>query len=298
MTNFEIEAFFAIIKTGSITKASDLLSITQSALSRRIHILELELGYPLFIRQRGMKNTVLTPQGKAFIPLAERWQELYSEMIALRSHKERRELRVAAPDSLNSSIFTDLYTSFMKQYPEIMLSIITARSDESYRYMEEGFLDIAYVGIPRYSKTVKCQPVFTEALTFVCGKESDYPETVNPKELKKSDCIMFRFGVEADGWYNHWFPNESTSYASIDKLSFLSGNMFVKNTWSIIPYNLVKSISPYIDIETRFLENSPPERCLYCITKENSPNNDIAEKFFKFANSYIKENYEVRFLIY
>ena len=44
MTELEIEAFLAIVRTGSISAAAQKLYVTQPALSRRIHALEQELG--------------------------------------------------------------------------------------------------------------------------------------------------------------------------------------------------------------------------------------------------------------
>lgn len=61
LTQLEIEAFLNIVKYGSITKAAEVLYISQPALSRRIKSLENELQYELFIRQKGIRNIILTP---------------------------------------------------------------------------------------------------------------------------------------------------------------------------------------------------------------------------------------------
>ena len=46
MTELELEAFLAVVRTGSITAAARSLYVTQPALSRRIRALEEELGIP------------------------------------------------------------------------------------------------------------------------------------------------------------------------------------------------------------------------------------------------------------
>lgn len=69
MTRSEIDAFFAIVKTGNMTAAANSLFITQPALSRRIQALENELGYPLFIRGKGIRSNELTLQGEHFFLL-------------------------------------------------------------------------------------------------------------------------------------------------------------------------------------------------------------------------------------
>lgn len=79
MTHMEIEAFFEILKAGSISCAAQNLYVTQPALSRRIKVLEAELGYPLFERNRGKRNIVLTKQGEAFIAVARKWLGVWQE---------------------------------------------------------------------------------------------------------------------------------------------------------------------------------------------------------------------------
>ena len=46
----EIEAFVTINRAGGFTRAAELLHLSQPAVSRRIELLERELGAPLFER--------------------------------------------------------------------------------------------------------------------------------------------------------------------------------------------------------------------------------------------------------
>src|ERR1044071_6208832 len=64
-----IEAFLAILRRGGFTRASAGLHLSQPAISRRIGLLERELGAPLFERVR--TGAVLTDAGRAFLPHAE-----------------------------------------------------------------------------------------------------------------------------------------------------------------------------------------------------------------------------------
>ena len=65
----EIETFVAIAELGGFTRAGRRLHRTQPAISRRLGILEHELGAPMFERIRG--NARLTEAGRAFLPHAE-----------------------------------------------------------------------------------------------------------------------------------------------------------------------------------------------------------------------------------
>ena len=62
-----ISAFMAVVNYRSISKAAASLYVSQSNLSARIAKLEKEIGYQLFIRQRGKHIIELTPKGEQFL---------------------------------------------------------------------------------------------------------------------------------------------------------------------------------------------------------------------------------------
>jgi DNA-binding transcriptional LysR family regulator len=64
-----IETFLAIAELGGFTRAAGRLHRSQPAISRRLDMLEDELGAPLFERLRG--HARLTEAGRAFLPHAE-----------------------------------------------------------------------------------------------------------------------------------------------------------------------------------------------------------------------------------
>src|SRR5579863_5272227 len=65
----EIETFVTIAELGGFARAGRQLHRTQPAISRRLNLLEQELGAPMFERIRG--NVRLTEAGRVFLPFAE-----------------------------------------------------------------------------------------------------------------------------------------------------------------------------------------------------------------------------------
>ena len=65
----EIRTFVAIAQLGGFTRAADRLHRSQPAISRRIGLIEQELGAPLLERAHG--GAGLTEAGRAFLPFAE-----------------------------------------------------------------------------------------------------------------------------------------------------------------------------------------------------------------------------------
>jgi DNA-binding transcriptional LysR family regulator len=64
-----VEAFLAIVRSGGFARGSAALHLSQPAASRRIKLLEAELGAPLFDRLG--RGVTLTEAGRAFLPHAQ-----------------------------------------------------------------------------------------------------------------------------------------------------------------------------------------------------------------------------------
>ena len=103
MTSLEIDAFLAIYREGSITKAAEALYIIQSSLSTRLRTLERELGCTLFDRNKGSRTLTLTAAGQRFLPLAQQYQELIAKMQAVCDPAATDDvLRVSSLNSIDS----------------------------------------------------------------------------------------------------------------------------------------------------------------------------------------------------
>lgn len=90
MTDTQIDAFLAVVQFGSFTKAAESLFISEPALSRSILLLEKELGCTLIERKRGGRLQALTPAGKQFVQIADRWKILVTESKKLTGQRRRR----------------------------------------------------------------------------------------------------------------------------------------------------------------------------------------------------------------
>src|SRR5437899_2564013 len=71
----QVQAFVAIVRGGGFTRAASILHLSQPAVSRRLDLLERELGAPLFERIRS--GVILTEAGRAFLPRSDAFYDPY-----------------------------------------------------------------------------------------------------------------------------------------------------------------------------------------------------------------------------
>ncbi|HEV3456459.1 MAG TPA: LysR family transcriptional regulator [Thermoanaerobaculia bacterium] len=126
-----VEAFVAIVRSGGFSRASASLHLSQPAISRRVHLLERELGAPLFERVHG--GALLTDAGRAFLPHAEALLASMRDGVeavgALRG-TSRGNVALAVVGTLASTTLTERLRRFREAHPGVDLRLRTALSAE------------------------------------------------------------------------------------------------------------------------------------------------------------------------
>lgn len=135
----EIEAFVTITRTGGFTRAATVLCISQPAISRRMELLERELGAPLF--ERFSTGVRLTEAGQALLPYAQQvLAAMHDGAAAVRALEEEEQgsITLALVGTLASTWLTEQLQAFRESYPRVRLLLRTARSAEVSDLVQQG----------------------------------------------------------------------------------------------------------------------------------------------------------------
>lgn len=123
MELFQLEAFLAVAREGSFSRAAKKLFRTQPAISQTVRKLEQELGEPLF--DRSSRDGMLTDAGRVLRDYAEKLLNTRTE--ALSAIEELREIH-AGKLSVGANEFTCLYLlpvlhEFRRLHPMIKITV-------------------------------------------------------------------------------------------------------------------------------------------------------------------------------
>lgn len=135
--------FLTAANEESITKAAQLLHITQPTLSRQLMQLEQELGVKLF--ERSSHSISLTNEGML---LKRRAKEIVS--LAEKTQKEFRQseenlsgvISVGCGELQSMSELSCRIAEFQKMHPMVSFDIYTATADDVRLRMENGMVDL------------------------------------------------------------------------------------------------------------------------------------------------------------
>lgn len=165
-----LETFVAVHREQGFSRAARVLNRTQPAISRRISLLEHELGAPLFERVTG--GIVLSQAGRVLLPYAER------ALAAVKDAAEAvRGLRadaggpvsLASVGTLAGTNLTAVLQRFTKSHPRVDLTFRTARSAEVSDLVRRGEVSIGLRYERDRSPDLQCESLGAEPLVVVCG---------------------------------------------------------------------------------------------------------------------------------
>ena len=141
-----LKYFLTVAREENITRAADILHISQPALSRQMMQLEEELGTQLFVR--GRHNTTLTEEGML---LRRRAQEI----IQLTEKTEREFLagkeEISGTISIGSGegavmrFLANVMREFSALYPDVRFDLYSNDADHVKERLERGTLDIGVI---------------------------------------------------------------------------------------------------------------------------------------------------------
>lgn len=202
-----LKTFKVVAHNNSISKAAEILCVTQPSISKAIKKLEEELKITLFIRKKkGMK---LTANGKKLynqisdaITTLEKTIELAKGINEL----ESGSLKVGASLSVSKYILIDAITDFKKLYPNINISLKNADSNELYDKLRDDKLDLIFVNSTLdISDNYIIEKVFeTENCFFVSKKYYEKIKNVdNLEEFILKNMIIQNVGFDTRDYFKN-----------------------------------------------------------------------------------------------
>lgn len=141
--------FLMVAREENITKAANLLHLTQPTLSRQMMQLEEELGVTLF--RRSKHRIILTEDGMLLRRRAEEIVSLAEKTRDDLRHKQDHlagTIAVGSGELQSSRFLTQLIAAFQKENPLVSFRIYSGNSDNIKERIERGLLDIGLLQEP------------------------------------------------------------------------------------------------------------------------------------------------------
>ena len=141
--------FLMAAREENITRAAELLHITQPTLSRQLQQLEGELGVKLFHRSK--HSVYLTVEGLLF---RRRAQELIAlakkakEELSPSTEELSGRISIGCGELLSVEELSDIISAFQRQHPLVKFHLHSGYNDDTKEKIEQGILDLGLLVEP------------------------------------------------------------------------------------------------------------------------------------------------------
>jgi DNA-binding transcriptional LysR family regulator len=245
----QLEAFLAVARTLSFSKASRLIHLSQPALSSAIRKLEDAIGTRLF--DRDTRNVNLTPAGAELLKVGDDLVDNFDfALTRVRDYLggKRGRIAIAAAPSVAAGFLPEIIATFQHTYPGIALQLHDTFSERCIDMLHNGKVDLALAPAKRADPALLHRDLFRDHLVLFC--RSDHPlakrRTVTWRQLAPFGCISVRAPSSVrqlvDAAYARayatWHPAFEVEYVST-AIGLITSGLAV----AVLPHLMIKQVN-------------------------------------------------------
>jgi len=165
-----LQAFHAVAKHGSFTKAADALCMSQPAVTFQIRQLEDHFDTRLFDRANGRIS--LTPAGVVALQYVERILSLSAELdtkVKELTGQEVGPLIIGASTTVAEFLLPRILGEFKSLHPGIVPQLIVANSEAVQARVAERSLDVGFIEGDSHLRTLVSEVCCEDELRVICA---------------------------------------------------------------------------------------------------------------------------------
>lgn len=197
MEDHKLKVFCTVAETKSFSKTSEIIHLTQPAVSLQIQALEELYETKLFDRSSGTIN--LTPSGEILYKYAKQILSLYAEAskeISKITGFIKGCVKVGAGTTVGNYILPAVAVDFKKKHPKIRVSISIGNAKRVLELLNSSMIDFGIISeMPGKSK-FNVEPIISDELCVICS--SEHPLS-NQKLVSIYDLVKEPFVIREEG---------------------------------------------------------------------------------------------------
>jgi DNA-binding transcriptional LysR family regulator len=183
-----------LAETESFTKAAQINSVTQSAVSQQIS--SLERIFKSLLIERSKKRFRLTREGQVLYDYSKQIIQTYESL-----HSKLQELkdiisgtiRVATIYSIGLHDLPPYIKKFMKSYPTVNIHVEYRRANQVYEDVISNVVDLGLVAYPTKDSKLEIVALRKEPLVLICHPQHPFARQKNIKLKQLTDQKVIGF---------------------------------------------------------------------------------------------------------
>ncbi len=216
-----------IVELKSFTKAGDGLRLTQPTVSKQM--VELERFFDVRFIDRTKRGLALTKAGEILLKYARDFLALQEETIAaIAAFKglKKGNVRIGASNIPGVYVLPPVLKRFREVYEGIQISLVISDTKDIADKVEEGQLDIGFVGAKDETRKLSYQSFLDDLIVLVGPPE--YPDTIKAEEIKQHPFLVREIGSGTRRCFDAALKKRGISPADLQVVAELGDTQAIK----------------------------------------------------------------------
>jgi DNA-binding transcriptional LysR family regulator len=193
-----LKVFCDLAETESFTKAAQINSVTQSAVSQTIS--SLERHFKSLLIERSKKNFRLTPEGQVLYDYSKRILQAHDALFSKLQELEgviSGNIRVATIYSIGLHVLPPYLKKFLKSFPTVNVHVEYRRPNQVYEDVLGNVVDLGLVAYPIRDAKLELVPIRKEQMVLICHPQHAFAklQSIKLKTLNGQKLVGFESDI-------------------------------------------------------------------------------------------------------
>jgi len=295
MEDHKLKVFCTVAETKSFSKTSEIIHLTQPAVSLQIQALEEKYETKLF--DRSSSTVTLTPAGEILYKHAKEILTLYTsaeKAIGKQIGLVKGSLSIGAGSNIGNFILPTLITEFKRIHPKIKIYLLVNNSKRVIELLNAGNIDIALVegDVSRQKMIVK--KLLSDELLLIVSPEHPWAKKkeVSISELAREPFIVREPGSGTRQMIEKFLARHGITLHDLKISAILGSTEAIKDAVenglgiSIISRWAVRKENRYGSLHLLSIKEEKMARDFSLVMNKNSVSSNSLDEFVSFLKSY------------
>jgi len=203
ITHRQLQVFVQLATSRSFAEAAERLHLSAPALSIAIKKFEDAIGGSLL--SRTTRAVELTPEGKVFLPVAQRllhdWDEAITDLHNLFAMR-RGKLNIAAMPSFANSLLPAILRRFHQQHSDINIAVMDMVMERVMEAVLDGRAELGIIFEAEQMEGLEFTPLFEDSFLLIASPEHPLSEAdgLSWRDLAEQHFIAMNRGSAIRAW--------------------------------------------------------------------------------------------------
>lgn len=292
------EIFIEVASNLSFSKASEVLFISQPAISK--HIKALESFYKTTLFERKGNSIRLTEGGHLLfnrLKEAKKIQnQLEFELSTLNDQlKAKGQLKLGASTTVALYIIPKILSAFHRKYPEVKISLLNRNTDTITKALIDQDIDIGIVEGKRKNSTILYQPFINDEVVAVCSAKSliAKKKSLSLQDIQQYPIVLREQGSGTLAALKYNLERNGIKLSGLNVQVRLAGTEALKNfliedtCLGFLPRGSILKELRDGDLVALKIEKFQIIRDFFFIQRHGTNNNDLNKAFIRFCKNAV-----------